>query len=176
MSFNPFPRCRTQLLGICSTSAVKPVADEEEVLEERWRALCNAFSNKVCQDLKPVNATEAMELEQKLGSLTLKARGSVTSPGDTELPIGEFRQLHSQIATWLSQAEERLKHEAKPRPPSGLGPSKEAEACLLGLEAEATSIRQKLASLKESFNEVSFASEPDLEREVTSGTKVWSLT
>ena len=61
MSFDLFPRCRTQLLGICSTSAVKPVADEEEVLEERWRALCNAFSNKVCQDLKPVNGTEAMD-------------------------------------------------------------------------------------------------------------------
>ena len=36
--------------------------------------------------------------------------------GDTELPIGEFRQLHSQISNWLSDAEARLKG-----PATGLG-------------------------------------------------------
>ena len=148
---------------MCSTVAVKPVADDEEVLERRWRTLCNAFAQKVCRDLKPINATEAMELEQKLGSLTLKTRGSVTSPGDTELPIGEFRQLHSHVSAWLASTEAKLKAVM----PSAGSESDEAAK----VEAELPGVKQKLASLNETFNDVSFASEPDLEREVKSGTK-----
>ena len=119
--------------------AVKPVADEEEVLERRWRSLCNAFAQKVGRDLKPINATEAMELEQKLGSLTLKARGSVTSPGDTDLPIDEFRQLHAQVSSWVTDTEAKLKA------------MKPADNMADLLEAELPGVKQKLASLNDTF-------------------------
>ena len=136
--------------------AIKPLADEEEVLETRWKTLCASLDAKI-SGLKSINATEAMELEQKLASLTLRPRNSIMSPGDTELPIAEYRLLHQKIAAWISGAESKLKV-AKP-----------SDKAMQILESEVGENKLKLLNLNEAFKDLSFP--PEVLEEVRSGTK-----
>ena len=126
-------------------------------MENRWRKMCSLIDQRINQ-LKNINAVEAMELEQKLASLTLRPRHSVTSPGDTELPIAEFRLLHQKIIGWMNSIEAKLNSSSRP-----------SDDLFKTIEKEMEENKLKIKNLNESFRDLSF--QPEILSEIQAATK-----